>query len=55
MILNNYFFNLIILKNNNIIDYKNMQIPNPDDEDYFPKLLNIRINFRKSVQYFFLI
>lgn len=39
-------------KNNNIIDYKNMQIPNPDDEDYFPKLLNIRINFRKSVQYF---
>ena len=33
-------------------DNEQMDIPNPDEEDYIPRILSLRIIFRKNVKYF---
>lgn len=37
---------------NNNEDYDQLDIPNPEDEDYIPRMLSLRLILRKSVKYF---
>ena len=39
-------------QNNKNIDKKEIEIPNPEKEDYLPKIIDIRLSRRKSVKYF---
>ena len=39
-------------KNNKDINKKEIEIPSPEQEDYLPKIIDIRLSRRKSVKYF---
>ena len=39
-------------QNNSNINKKKIKIPNPEEDDYIPKILNLRLERRKSLKYF---
>ena len=39
-------------QNNKDINKKEIEIPNPEQDDYLPKIIDIRLSRRKSVKYF---